>query len=313
VLWNAALRVELDIQVGQLVTAASLARWSQPIAAARPSLCPVVLPGVYEPRTMTGTVLHDVVRTYLDRFLTEMAAATDAGLSRFIEREFRDFLGCGHLDPGFALVRCDACRFERLVPFSCKARAICPSCGGRRMAEQAAHLVDAVLPWVPVRQWVLTVPHQLRYRLAFRGVGVWHAWRGKYRHARRVLPRAGLASVFVERFPFAGGHERLHPDLDLELLEVVLAARVDDLRLVPDQRQQQLDLAVGRAARCEGSAATGGPADVDVVGLRRWGPVRQDAGDGISPTAAVAGRSGPHASLISARPAHTTNTIDCAA
>jgi hypothetical protein len=35
------------------------------------------------------------------------------------------------------------------------------------MAEQAAHLVDAVLPWVPVRQWVLTVPHRLRYRLAF--------------------------------------------------------------------------------------------------------------------------------------------------
>jgi hypothetical protein len=35
------------------------------------------------------------------------------------------------------------------------------------MAEQAAHLVDAVLPWVPVRQWVPTVPHRLRYRLAF--------------------------------------------------------------------------------------------------------------------------------------------------
>ncbi len=65
------------------------------------------------------------------------------------------------------MLPCDACRFERLVPFSCKARAICPSCGGRRMAEQAAHLVDAVLPWVPVRQWVLTVPHRLRYRLAF--------------------------------------------------------------------------------------------------------------------------------------------------
>ena len=35
------------------------------------------------------------------------------------------------------------------------------------MAEQAARLVDAVLPFVPVRQWVLTVPHRLRYRLAF--------------------------------------------------------------------------------------------------------------------------------------------------
>jgi len=35
------------------------------------------------------------------------------------------------------------------------------------MAAQAAHLVDAVLPWVPERQWGLTVPHRLRYRLAF--------------------------------------------------------------------------------------------------------------------------------------------------
>jgi ribosomal protein S27E len=123
----------------------------------RPGLrcAPSCYRGVYEPRATTETVLHDVVRMHLDRFLTEMAAATGgASLPRFIEREFRHFLGCGQLDRGFARVRCDACRFERLVPFSCKARAICPSCG-RRMAEQAAHPVDAVLPWVPLRQWVL--------------------------------------------------------------------------------------------------------------------------------------------------------------
>ena len=107
--------------LGQPVTAASMPRWPQPSATARPSLCPVVLPGVYEPRATTGTVLHHVVRTHLDRFLTETAAATDgAGLPRFIAREFRDFLGCGQLDRGFARVRCDACRFERLVPLSCK-------------------------------------------------------------------------------------------------------------------------------------------------------------------------------------------------
>ena len=33
-----------------------------------------------------------------------------------------------------------------------------------RTTERAAHLVEAVLPWVPVRQWVLTVPYRLRYR-----------------------------------------------------------------------------------------------------------------------------------------------------
>jgi len=35
------------------------------------------------------------------------------------------------------------------------------------MTEQAAHLVDEVLPRVPVRQWVLTMPHRLRYLIAW--------------------------------------------------------------------------------------------------------------------------------------------------
>jgi Putative transposase len=36
------------------------------------------------------------------------------------------------------------------------------------MTERAAYLVDAVLPWVPVRQWVLTMPYRLRYQMAWR-------------------------------------------------------------------------------------------------------------------------------------------------
>jgi hypothetical protein len=35
------------------------------------------------------------------------------------------------------------------------------------MAETAAHLVDCVLPEVPIRQWVLTLPYPLRYRCAY--------------------------------------------------------------------------------------------------------------------------------------------------
>ena len=36
------------------------------------------------------------------------------------------------------------------------------------MAERAAYLVDAVFPDVPVRQWVLSLPHRLRYLLRHR-------------------------------------------------------------------------------------------------------------------------------------------------
>jgi hypothetical protein len=34
-------------------------------------------------------------------------------------------------------------------------------------AERAGHLVDAVFRPEPVRQWVLTLPHRIRYRLAW--------------------------------------------------------------------------------------------------------------------------------------------------
>jgi len=35
------------------------------------------------------------------------------------------------------------------------------------MADLAAHLVDVVLPHVPVRQWVLSLPHRIRFVLAY--------------------------------------------------------------------------------------------------------------------------------------------------
>jgi len=58
------------------------------------------------------------------------------------------------------------CTHEKLVAFSCKRRGFCPSCGGRRMTQTAAHLVDHVVPNVPVRQWVLSLPIPLRFLLA---------------------------------------------------------------------------------------------------------------------------------------------------
>ena len=44
-----------------------------------------------------------------------------------------------------------------------------PSCGGRRMNAGALTLVDHVLPEVPIRQFVLTLPFSLRFPLAFDG------------------------------------------------------------------------------------------------------------------------------------------------
>ena len=112
--------------------------------------------------------MYQVVRDHFETFRAE-AARVDGrdGLPRFVEEEFRGFLRCGFLAGGFARFRCAGCRLDRLVPFSCKGRAVCPSCGGRRMAERAAHLVDHVFPIAPVRQWVLSLPPRLRYVLAW--------------------------------------------------------------------------------------------------------------------------------------------------
>jgi hypothetical protein len=124
---------------------------------------------VYVPRSPTTSVLYGVVRGHLPALVAAVDAETDgSGLPGFVVNEFRKFLRCGVLTHGFARVRCGDCAYERLIPFSCKARAVCTSCGGRRMMERASHLVDHVLPAdVPVRQWVLSVPHRLRYRLAY--------------------------------------------------------------------------------------------------------------------------------------------------
>ena len=122
----------------------------------------------YQPRDAERGVLYRVIEAHLDAFLDAAAHhAEGARLPMFVEQEFRDFLTCGVLAHGFARLRCSDCAFERLVPFSCKGRGFCPSCGGRRMTESAARLVDHGLPHVPIRQWVLSLPYRLRYILAW--------------------------------------------------------------------------------------------------------------------------------------------------
>ena len=115
------------------------------------------------------------------------ARAEGAPVAHFVEREIRAYLNCGVLAHGFLRVHCDTCGHDRLVAFACKGRGFCPSCGGRRMADSAARLVDRVLPEVPIRQWVLTLPYPLRYRCA------WNA-----RLTSEVL-RAFLRSVFADQ------------------------------------------------------------------------------------------------------------------
>jgi hypothetical protein len=116
--------------------------------------------------------LHRVVR---ENLLTLYEAVEEgfagASLPAFVRKELDGFVGCGLLCRGFARVLCGTpgCGGSRLVAFSCGGRGFCPSCLGRRMCQTASNLTDHVLPKVPLRQWVLTLPHELRRRVAYDG------------------------------------------------------------------------------------------------------------------------------------------------
>ena len=72
------------------------------------------------------------------------------------------FLDCGNLDRGFARIRCDHCRHEYLLAFSCKCRWFCPSCHQKNVQTTAAFLTARVLAPVPHRHYVLALPKMLR-------------------------------------------------------------------------------------------------------------------------------------------------------
>ncbi len=122
-------------------------------------------PRPYVPREPEVGPLVRLLREHLDDFIARCDDDRHR-LPRFVERQLRAITTCGDLGYGFVRLECTACRGPRVVPFSCKGR-ICPSCAGRRMNEQAAHLVDRVLPHVPYRQWVLTLPGELARVVAF--------------------------------------------------------------------------------------------------------------------------------------------------
>src|SRR5262249_44856463 len=72
----------------------------------------------------------------------------------------------GPLALAFLRGGCDPGRKELLLPFSCRGGGFCPWWAAGRMAQTAAHLVECVIPWVPPRQWVVSVPIPLRYWMA---------------------------------------------------------------------------------------------------------------------------------------------------
>ena len=119
------------------------------------------------------------------------------------------------------------------------------------MAERATHLLDHVFPDVPVRQWVLSLPYRIRYRLAWnhdvcRGVAavfvraVPRSLRARARDDG-VPDRRGGAVAVIQRF---GGALNLNVRMHTLVLDGVLArARVGALNFYNAAHLTTLDLA----------------------------------------------------------------------
>ena len=158
-------------------------------------------------------MLHILVREHLETFLAAVREERGKGLPRYVEEELRRYVRCGIPAHGFVRVACSSCCAEILVAFSCKCRAACPSCALLRMCGSAAHLVDHVLPDVPVRQWVLTAPHEVRRVLALRPAAltaqnrifVEEIARFQKAKAQNLKGSATGSVTFVQRFTAALG------------------------------------------------------------------------------------------------------------
>ena len=175
------------------------------------------------------TLLYRLVEEHYPAFVTRLAAEGRT-LPRHVAREFEDFLACGRLENGFLR---GGCRAERLVAFSCKRRGFCPSCGARRMAESAALLVDDVFPARPVRQWVLSVPWQLRFLFAHdpaimgAALGVVHRCITSYLIAKARSTRDGACTGAVTLIQRFGGALNLNVHFHMLFLDGVYVERPD--------------------------------------------------------------------------------------
>lgn len=165
--------------------------------------------GMYIARDPYSSDLHSLIReNYRQVFFNKENIGVH--LPYHLEREFKKYLRCGNLALGMARFHCSLCQKDKLVAFSCKGRTLCPSCTGRRMSDTAKHLIEEVIPEVPTRQWVLSMPYAYRFLLARnpdflrKALAIFHRTLGRhYESKARALnlnePKSGAITV-VQRF-----------------------------------------------------------------------------------------------------------------
>ena len=216
---------------------------------------------VYSRREPEKTALYKVMQEHLLTFEQQWSdQASGRTLPKFVTEELHKYMDCGILGRGFAHLFCKTCHEHHAVAFSCKGRAVCPSCLGRRMNEGALNITEYVLPDVPLRQLVLTMHFPLRFPLAFDGkllgqvvriftdtVAGWY----RRRHVERGLPPGETGAVTV--IQRANSDLRLNPHLHTIFLDGVYSPDGDGkgqmFHPAPAPTQQEVEHLVERASK----------------------------------------------------------------
>lgn len=91
---------------------------------------------VYRARKPKASPLWQCLSRHCNAFLTgyeEHYQPRYGFLRPIIPEVVHTFLDCGDLARGFARVRCDHCKHEYLLAFSCKGRWFCPPCHQKKV------------------------------------------------------------------------------------------------------------------------------------------------------------------------------------
>ena len=120
---------------------------------------------VYRPRKPKASPLWQCLFRHFDAFLGEYEECFRKRygfLRPIVPDVVNKFLDCGDLEHGFARIRCDHCKIDHFLAFSCKGRWFCPSCHQKKVQLFGALLAESVLYPVPHRHYTLGIPKMLR-------------------------------------------------------------------------------------------------------------------------------------------------------
>jgi len=120
---------------------------------------------VYRPRRPKESPLWQCLSRHFDTFLEvyeERYQPRYGFLRPIIPEVVNKFFVCADLKQGFARIRCDHCKHEFILPYSCRQRYFCPSCHQKKVQLFGELLTETILYPVPHRHLTLGIPKMLR-------------------------------------------------------------------------------------------------------------------------------------------------------